>query len=181
MLRGSKGCGSLRHDHLFRRGLDRFVAAPACSQNGRLRPYQCVCAFQYAVILLQLSLECCEWCLQQRQDFSSLVSRRLPWRQLIFNSSSPQWNLPDLGWHCSYCFSVDCIILILLSFEHTDLNWAPFNEPYYISHHTQHGMDLFDRENHEFTSRDAQDRLPRALTEYPDRFWPLFLPGNAAR
>ena len=82
--RGSEGCGSRRHDHLFRRGRDRFVAAPARSQNGGRLPYQRVCAFRYAVILLQSSLECFEWCLQQRQDFPSLVSRRLPWRQLIF-------------------------------------------------------------------------------------------------
>ena len=97
---------------------------------------------------------------------------------LFFDSSSPHWNLPDSGWHCSYCFSVDGILLKLRSFEHTDLNWAPFNEPSHISHHIQHGIDLFDRENHEFTWRDAPDRLPRALTEYPDRFRPLFLPGN---
>ena len=78
-------------------------------------------------------------------------------------------------------FSVDGILLKLRSFEHTDLNRAPFNEPSHISHHIQHGIDLFDRENQEFTWRDAPDRLPRALTEYPDRFRPLFLPDNAAR
>ena len=97
---------------------------------------------------------------------------------LFMDSSSPHWNLLDSGWHCSYCFSIECIILKLRSVEHTEVNLAPFNEHSHIRHHIQHGIDLFDRENHEFTWQDAPARLPRALSEYPDKFRPLFLSGK---
>ena len=157
-----------------------FVAAPARSQNGGRLPYQRVCAFRYAVVLLQLSLECRERCLQQRQDLPSLVSRRLPWRQLIFRFQQPTLEFTRFGLELLVLLFRGRHPLKLRSFEHTDLHWAPFNEPSHIlmiSHQIQHGIDLFDRENHEFTLQDALARLPRALTEYPDRFLPLFLPG----
>ena len=75
----------------------------------------------------------------------------------LFDFNTPHWDLPDSGWHCSYCFSMDDIILKLCSFAHTELNQAPYNEPSHKRHHIQHGMDLFDRDHHEFTWRDMPD------------------------
>ena len=61
------------------------------------RVCQRVCAFRYAVVQLQLSLEYRKRCLQQRQDLPSLVSRRLPWRQLIFRFQQPTLEFTGFG------------------------------------------------------------------------------------
>ena len=46
---------------------------------------------------------------------------------------------------------MDDTILKLRSFAHMELNRASYNDPSHIRHHIQHGIDLFDRENHDFT------------------------------
>ena len=133
--RGSKGCGSRRHDHLFRRGRDRFVAAPARSQNGGRLPYKRVCAFPLSYY--NYHWNAVSGAFSNAKTFLRLYLDAYHGDNLFFDSSSPHRNLPDSGWHCSYCFSMDGILLKLRSFEHTDLNRAPFNEPSHISHHIQ--------------------------------------------
>ena len=63
---------------------------------------------------------------------------------------------------------------------HAELNRAPYNEQSHIRHHVQHRIDLFNRDRHKFTWLNFANKRLRALTEYPLRFRPLFLPCKTA-
>ena len=86
------------------------------------------------------------------------------------------WDVQKTGWHCSYCFSIETIVLKLQSFSHQEYNRPPYTEYEHIKRHIEHGLDLFDRPGKSFELAVTQPSLPFALLAFPERFGPMYLP-----
>jgi beta-1,4-mannosyl-glycoprotein beta-1,4-N-acetylglucosaminyltransferase len=78
--------------------------------------------------------------------------------------------LPDGGWHFSYMGGPRRIAAKLEVYSHQDLNQDRFKDPKYLAVVTGLGIDLFRRAGMRWTFRPIDERFPKALSEYPERF-----------
>ena len=116
------------------------------------------------------------------RSYMDIFQRRNSLTQLFFsqtNKNLPKCTIANAGWHCSYCFSMEKIVVKLQSFAHTEYSLPPYTDLGHIRPRYEQGRDLFDRPRPFQLVPDGQAQsFPHAVRQDPARYR-MFFPAVA--